>query len=418
MWAASFNGIFSKYEFGVFYQVPLDYRYEFSSRYCRVSVLSDFKPFLAKGIITTFAGRDWVFPLQSEPAVSAPLSAIQELAVDSAGNLYVADSADNVVVKVDPSGNSTVFAGNGIAGYTGDGGTATSSSMSYPESVAVDAAGNVYIADENNNAIRKVGTNGIITTFAGTGNFAFTADGAPASGSAIESPRQLAIGPGNTLYFVENALWARMIDGNGVLHTIAGNGVAGNTPDGGSASRASLNEINGVAVDSAGNVYLSEFSGNRVRKVNTSGILSTVTGNGAATFTGDGGPATSATVWGPWGLALDSNGDLFIADTNNKRVHVWSIRRALLPPSRVRVVSDSAEMPDRQRVRCSGFRTVSPSMVPETSISRTAPICGYGDLRSGKTLRPLRAMDSIAIRSQRRAGQPVVLIGCVRTRVC
>ncbi len=242
--------------------------------------------------------------------------------MDGAGNLYIADSADNVVVKVDRSGNSTIFAGNGIAGYTGDGGAATSSSLWYPESVAADSAGNVYIADENNNAIRKVDTNGVITTFAGTGVFQFTADGTAAAGSPIESPRQLAIGPGNTLYYVENTYYVRMIDGNGVLHTIAGNGTQGNTADGARAAGASFNDINGLTVDSQGNVYLSEFSGNRVRRVNTQGIVSTVTGNGSSTFTGDGGPATGATVWGPWGLALDSKGDLFIGDSNNKRVRM------------------------------------------------------------------------------------------------
>jgi trimeric autotransporter adhesin len=145
-----------------------------------------------QSIITTFAGRDWVFPLQSEPAVSAPISAIEELAVDSSGNLYIADSADNIVVKVDRSGNSTIFAGNGIAGYTGDGGAATSSSLNYPDAVTVDPAGNIYISDENNYRIRKVDTNGIITTIAGTGVNGYTADGLPAASSAIANPRQMS----------------------------------------------------------------------------------------------------------------------------------------------------------------------------------------------------------------------------------
>jgi uncharacterized protein (TIGR03437 family) len=275
-----------------------------------------------QSIITTFAGRDWVFPLQSEPAVSAPISAIEELAVDSSGNLYIADSADNIVVKVDRSGNSTIFAGNGISGYTGDGGAATSSSMNYPDAVTVDAAGNVYISDENNNRIRKVDTNGNITTFAGTGVSGYAADGLPAASSPIKNPRQMTIGPNGTLYFVENNLYIRMIDGGGLLHTIAGNGIQADTPDGGSALSASFNYINGVAVDSQNNVYLSEFFGNRVRKVNPQGILSTVTGTGKAAFTGDSGSAASAAVSGPWGLALDSKGDLFIGDTNNNRIRM------------------------------------------------------------------------------------------------
>jgi len=188
--------------------------------------------------------------------------------------------------------------------------------------VTADSAGNIYIADQNNNRIRKVDTNGNITTFVGTGVFGYTADGGVAAGSAIASPRQMTVGPKNTLYFVENTVYIRMVDGNGVLHTIAGNGQQGNTADGGSALSASFNDINGVAVDSQSNVYLSEFNGNRVRKVNPQGILSTVTGTGATTFTGDAGPAATATVWGPWGLALDSKGDLFIGDSNNKRVRM------------------------------------------------------------------------------------------------
>lgn len=273
-------------------------------------------------IITTFAGRDWVFPLQPEPAVNAPLSAIEEVAADAVGNIYIPDSANNVVVKVDRSGNSTIFAGNGIFGYSGDGGPATSSSLATPSSVAVDRAGNVYISDEDNNRIRKVDATGTITTFAGTGVFAHAGDGGPAANAQIESPRQLVIGPANTLYLIENTYYVRMIDSSGIIHTIAWNGKEASSPDGGPATSASFDSLQGLAVDSQGNIYVTEFDGNRVRKINTQGVLGTVAGTGVAGYSGDAGPASAAMLWGPWGIALDTNGNIFIGDSNNKRVRM------------------------------------------------------------------------------------------------
>ncbi len=263
-----------------------------------------------------------MFPLQPEPSVNAPLSSIFDVAIDSSGNVYIPDPANEVVVKVDRSGNSSVFAGNAIAGYSGDGGPATSASFNSPNSVAIDAAGNVYIADENNNRIRKVDSSGNVTTFAGTGLYGHTGDGGPASNAQIASPRHLTFGPGNSLYLVENALYIRMIDSSGNIHTLAGNGTTGTSSDGGPATAAAFNSIQSVAVDPQGNVYLSEFYGNRVRKVNLQGIVSTFAGTGVVGATGDSGPAAAATLWGPWGLAFDPAGNLFIGDSNNKRVRM------------------------------------------------------------------------------------------------
>jgi uncharacterized protein (TIGR03437 family) len=279
-------------------------------------------PALGQRVIATFAGRDWVFPLQAEPAVNAPLSAIREVAVDTKGNLYIPDPANNVVVKVDSNGTSTIFAGNGIYAYTGDGGPATSSSLAYPTSVAVDSAGNVYISDEDNNRIRKVDPTGIINTYAGTGAFQHVADGALAANAPIESPRQLTIGPNNVLYFVENTFYIRAVDSSGILHTVAGAGSYGASPDGKVAVGATLDDVEGIAVDSQGIVYFSEFANNRVRKVNAQGILGTLAGTGVLGSTGDSGPAASATLWGPWGVALDGKGNIFIADSNNKRIRM------------------------------------------------------------------------------------------------
>ena len=245
----------------------------------------------SQGVVTTVAGTDFTFPNTPIRAINAPLGSSNGVASDSKGNVYVADRANSQVVRISPDGSLIVVAGNGVAGFSGDGGPATAASMVSPNAVAVDAADNLYISE--NNHIRKV-SGGTIATIA-------TFNGAPGS---------LALDAAGNLYVLELSQVLKMSGGTFVA--IAGTGEAGFSGDGGPATSALFNVPNGIAVDSAGNLYISDFLNGRVRKV-SGGIITTVAGKGMGTFVGDGGPATSASL-SPQALTLDSAGNLYIAD--------------------------------------------------------------------------------------------------------
>ena len=276
----------------------------------------------AQGIITTVAGNGRVFQDNGGSATSAGLGLVYGVAVDSAGNVYATDADDNLVVKISPSGTLTVVAGNNIAGFSGDGGPATSASLSLSSGrLAVDSAGNLYISDQLNCLIRKVSTNGTIATIAGTGNCKFAGDGGPATSASFWDPSGLAIDSAGNLYIADasnNRI--RKITPSGLTSTVAGNGSPGFSGDGGPATSASLNFPTGVAVDGAGNIYIADADNNLIRKVSTGGTIQTVAGNGVAgnSGAGDGGPATSAPLNAPHAIAVDSTGNLYI--TANVRV--------------------------------------------------------------------------------------------------
>ncbi|UCG11003.1 MAG: hypothetical protein JSU72_10540, partial [Deltaproteobacteria bacterium] len=204
------------------------------------------------------------------------------------------------------------FAGTGTAAYGGDGGQATLARLKYPDGVAVDAAGNVYIADTSNHRIRKVDPNGIITTIAGTGAQGGGGDGGPATQAAIDSPKGIAVDATGNLY-ISTYNVVRKVDSSGIITTVAGSGAAGPLRDGGPATEAGLKNILSVAVDTAGNLYIADSGHYRVRKVDTAGIITTVAGNGYTGYSGDGGPATAAKMSAPLGLAADESGNLYIA---------------------------------------------------------------------------------------------------------
>jgi uncharacterized protein (TIGR03437 family) len=278
-------------------------------------------PLCGQGIVTTVAGSQWVFRGDGGPANSAPLGPIKGVAVDSAGDFFVTDSGNNIVVKVSPAGVLTIVAGNGIPGFSGDGGPATSASLSAPTGVALDTAGNLYIADGGNDRVRKVTVGGTITTVAGNGVRGYSKDGGAATSASLYSPNDVAVDGAGTLYIVDTFNHRiRKVDPAGTITTVAGNGTARFSGDGGPATTAALNKPSGVAAGAAGNIYIADTDNNRVRKVALSGIITTVAGNGAAGYSGDGGPATSASLGGPHGLALDIAGNLYIADTQNFRI--------------------------------------------------------------------------------------------------
>jgi sugar lactone lactonase YvrE len=235
---------------------------------------------------------------------------VGRVAVDVAGNVYF--SSGNSVFKLDPAGNLARVAGTGMQGFSGDGGAAISAQLWSPYGVAVDISGNVYIADTSNNRVRKVSPAGIITTVAGNGGYGYSGDGGSATSASFYGPIDLAVDPAGNLYIADTNNYAiRKVSPAGIITTVAGNGTSGYSGDGGPATSAQLASAVGMALDSAGNLYFGDNE--RIRKVNKAGIVTTVAGNGAQVYypysgpgPGDGGPATSASFDGIFGVAVDA----------------------------------------------------------------------------------------------------------------
>lgn len=293
------------------------------------------------------------------PATSALLNFPMGVVSDGQGNLYVADSANNVIRKVSAGGTISTIAGNGTQGYSGDGGSATSAQLAFPAAVALDGLGNLFIADYLNSCVRKVDTNGIISTLAtgfvirgvaadqagnvyysswyegvwkvdalgvitriaGNGTPGFGGDGGPAVAAQTSGVASLALDSHGNLYFAEvlNSD-IRKVDTNGVITTVAGNQQFGFAGDGGPAASATLNGPTDVRIDPAGNLYIADSSNNRIRKVNAAGTIRTLAGDGNYGYTGDGGLASAMQFAGPTALALDGSGNLSIADLGNSAV--------------------------------------------------------------------------------------------------
>jgi hypothetical protein len=274
------------------------------------------------GTVTTVAGNGSPgFSGDGGPATNASLDGLRGVAVDAAGNLYIADWVNPRVRKVSTSGTITTVAGSGTYGFSGDGGPATDAGLSSPYGVAVDAAGNLYIADAGNSRVRKVSTSGTITTVAGSGTYGFSGDGGPATNAALSSPQGVALDAAGNLYIADaHNSRVRKVSTSGTITTVAGNGTFGFSGDGGPATDAGLNSPVGVTVDAAGNLYIADSGNHRVRKVSTSGTITTVAGDGTFGFSGDGGPATNASLNIPYGVAVDAAGNLYIADPGNSRV--------------------------------------------------------------------------------------------------
>jgi hypothetical protein len=216
---------------------------------------------------------------------------------------------------------NTVF-GNGIQGYSGDGGQATAAELNYPEYAAIDGAGNVFFSDDQNYVVRRVNTSGIISTVAGIGGFnGYTGDGGPATAAELNFPFGLTFDANGNMYIGDTYNEAiRKVNSSGVINTIVGNGVLGYSGDGGPATAAELQYPMGVTFDSHGNMFIADQGNNVIREVNTSGIINTVVGNSHYGYYGDGGPATIAELESPSALVFDANGNMYIADTFNRMV--------------------------------------------------------------------------------------------------
>ena len=273
------------------------------------------------GTISTYAGNGgYGFWGDGGPATAAQLSLPHGVALDSAGNLYIADSNNHRIRKVTPGGTISTYAGTGTEGFSGDGGPATAAHLDRPDGVALDSAGNLYIADLGNSRIRKVTPGGTISTYAGNGGYGFWGDGGPATAAQLR-PRGMALDPAGNLYIADfGNSRVRKVTPGGTISTYAGTGTPGFAGDGGPATAAQLSFPQGVALDSAGNLYIADSNNNRIRKVTPGGTISTYAGTGLQGFSGDGGPAIDAQLWFPVGVALDSAGNLYIADQENQRI--------------------------------------------------------------------------------------------------
>jgi uncharacterized protein (TIGR03437 family) len=269
-----------------------------------------------KGNITAVIGNG------SAGSGSNQLAGPQAVAVDAAGNVYIADTQNARIVKVTPGGSASTYAGNGTPGYGGDNGAATSAQIYTPTGVALDAKGNLYIADYQNHRIRKVTTDGAISTVAGNGNQGYAGDGGPATGALLNYPAGVAVDSGGNLYIADWGNYViREVLPNGNISTIAGNHLPGYAGDGGLAIQARMSNPTDVAVDASGNVYFTDASA-RVREIFSSGFITTIAGNGTAGYSGDGGVATAAQLNTPAGLAADSSGNLYVADSGNNAVRM------------------------------------------------------------------------------------------------
>jgi sugar lactone lactonase YvrE len=289
----------------------------------------------ANGIISTVAGDFDLGGLyfgDGGLATNAGLSHPNGVAVDTDGNIFIADQNNNVIRKVDTNGIITTVAGNGTSGYNGDNGWATNEELRFPVSVAADASGNLFVGDSDNNRIRKVDIEGVITTVAGNGyqiensqgeviGGGYSGDGGAATNAELATPAGVAVDASGNLFIADKGNnCIRKVGTNGIITTVAGNGTNGYSGDGGAATNAELGNPTGVAVDAGGNLFIADYLNERIRKVDASGIITTVAGNGTSGYTGDNGTATNAEFNGPRGVTVDALGNLFIVDNGNNRI--------------------------------------------------------------------------------------------------
>ena len=324
------------------------------------------------GNITTVAGNGTQGALgDNGPATNAGLCYPEGMALDGTGNLYIADLCNNRIRKVAAgTGIITTVAGNGTQGFSGDNGLATNAELNQPQGVAVDASGNLYIADAINNRVRKVSAaTSIITTVAGKGTSGFSGDNGIATDAELSGPSGVALDSYGNLYIADQANnRVREVAGStGIITTVAGNGTAGYSGDSGPATSGELNGPFAVELDTAGNLYIVDVLNNCVRKVSAAtGIITTVAGNGTRGYSGDSGPATHAELALPNGVALDGSGNLYIADTYNARVRKVAVATSAISFASTAVGAASTDSP----------QSVTLSNIGNTNLIASVPSSG------------------------------------------
>jgi sugar lactone lactonase YvrE len=340
----------------------------------------------ATGVITTVAGVSTCgYAGDHGLATSAQLNFPKGVAVDSAGEIFIGDTGNSVIRKVDTNGVITTFAGMGTAGYSGDTGLAVNAQLSLPAGLAFDASGALYIADAANHVVRKVALNGIITTVAGTGTAGFTGNGGQATSAELYAPNSVTFDTAGTMYIAEppnNAV--RKVSTSGIISLIVGTGFGnpGFSGDTGLAINASVNDPQAVAVDTNGYLYIADEDNQRIRMITPGGIISTICGDGTKNYSGDGGPSTSAEIWLPEGIAVGPTGAVYFLDSANNRV------RALTPVGTTQTITfnplsnvDLGVSPFALSASASsglpvGFASITPSVC--TVSGATATVVGLG----------------------------------------
>ncbi len=283
--------------------------------------------------ITTAVGTgERGFAGDGGPAAQALLNGPFDIGFDAAGNLYFSDTFNHRIRRVDRhTGIIATVAGNGEAGYSGDGGPATRAAFNEPYGIAVDAAGNLYVADRHNHCVRRIeAASGFVTTFAGNGSAGFAGDGGPAARAGLVEPNGLAFDPAERRLFIADVAdnRVRVVDlARGTIATFAGTGEAAHSGDGGPAAAAGVWGARAVKVAADGRVYILERQGSSLRAVDPlSGIIARVAGTGARGYGGDGGPALAAVFDAPKEMAIDRDGDILIVDTENHAIRRFDLK--------------------------------------------------------------------------------------------
>ena len=283
----------------------------------------------AGGIITTIAGTGTNgYSGDGGPATAAKLNQPESVSIDNEGNLYISDRGNSRIRKIDTFGIISTFAGTGVSGYSGDGGPATAAQLTSCWDVACDINDNKYITDATKPRIRLVNADGIINTIAGSDTGGFAGDGGPATAARIGDSFGITIDANLNYYFVDRMnVRIRKVDSSGIITTICGNGINGYSGDGGPATAAQIYDVDYITLDAAGNLYIFDAGNYRVRRIDPAGIITTVAGNGTAGFSGDGGPATAAEFNGSDDGAVDSAGNLYVTEFVNNRIRYIAFNR-------------------------------------------------------------------------------------------
>ncbi|MBI2685386.1 MAG: hypothetical protein HYX27_03645 [Acidobacteria bacterium] len=270
-------------------------------------------------IVTTYAGTEWVFPGNGRPALDAPLGSVLSVAIDPQGRTVFSDTLNHVIVRIEASGNVTVIAGNGVRGFSGDGGDALRASFDQPRGIAIDRTGNIFVSDTRNRRIRKITPAGIVTTIAGNGFSTPAGDNGPATSAAL-SARHIALDGAGNIYLADyDNSFIRRIGTDGIITTIAGDGDDVFSGDGKPALQTALSPFS-IHVDSANRIIVGDIDNYRVLRIGTDGIVTTIIGTGTRGFSGDGGPGRAATLTNCDGITSDAAGNIFITDTSNRRI--------------------------------------------------------------------------------------------------
>ena len=273
--------------------------------------------------ITTIAGTGSAGFNGDGSATSAQLSSPQSTAVDALGNVYVADTNNHRIRKLAPTGVLATIAGTGVAGFSGDGGAATDARLNYPQGICVDAAGNIFVADAYNFRVRRISTTGTIDTVAGSAAYGFGGDGGPATQASLSLPAAVAVDGAGNLFIADtyNHRIRKVSAATATITTVVGTGTPGLSGDGGAASASQLNSPQGVIVNATGDLFISDTENSRVRRVSSSnGVISTFAGSANLGVLAENAPATSGYVWKPTGLAIDTIGNVFIAATRDNLI--------------------------------------------------------------------------------------------------